>query len=58
MENNVYDIPTLKSQHAYLDHIIREEESHVWKNLIKIEALKKEKLKKKDELLRARLQCF
>lgn len=47
----------LRIQHAHLDMAIREEESHVWKNLIRIEQLKKEKLRKKDELLRNALQA-
>lgn len=45
-------LESLKIQHARLDSEIKEEESHVWKNLIRIEQLKKEKLRKKDELLR------
>lgn len=49
-------IESLKIQHARLDSEIKEEESHVWKNLIRIEQLKKEKLRKKDELLRRNLQ--
>lgn len=46
----------LETQHAQLDAAIKEEESHVWKNLIKIEEMKKEKLRKKDELLRQHLR--
>lgn len=46
----------LKVQHAYLEAAIHEEEQHVWKNLIKIEELKKQKLQKKDTLLRMALQ--
>lgn len=49
-------LESLKIQHAHLDMAIKEEESHVWKNLIRIEQLKKEKLRKKDELLRKALQ--
>ena len=52
MEYNMITIETLKSEHANLDAVIKEEESHVWKNLIRIEQLKREKLKKKDALLR------
>lgn len=48
---------SLKIQHAELDSAIREEESHVWKNMIRIEQLKKEKLRKKDEMLRRTLQA-
>lgn len=46
----------LKIRYALLDSTIKKEESHVWKNMIKIEQLKKEKLRKKDELLRKLLQ--
>ena len=46
------DIKTLQTQHAQLDNAIREEENHIWKDMIKIEQLKKAKLKKKDELLK------
>ena len=49
-------LESLKIQHASLDSEIKEEEIHVWKNLIRIEQLKKEKLRKKDELLRRTLQ--
>ena len=49
-------IERLKIQHAQLDAAIKEEESCVWKNMIRIEQLKKEKLRKKDELLRKSLQ--
>ncbi len=50
-------LESLKIQHARLDSAIRKEENHVWKNMIKIEQLKKEKLRKKDELLRRTLQA-
>ena len=49
-------LESLKIQHASFDSEIKEEERHVWKNLIRIEQLKKEKLRKKDELLRRTLQ--
>ncbi len=52
MEDIEIAIDSLRVQHAQLDALIREEENHVWKNLIKIEELKREKLRKKDELLR------
>lgn len=55
MENNA-TIESLRIEHAHLDSMIREEESHIWKNLIKIEQLKREKLHKKDQLLRQTLQ--
>lgn len=50
-------LESLKIQHARLDSEIKEEEQHVWKNMIRIEQLKKEKLRKKDELLRKTLQA-
>ena len=46
----------LKVQHAYLDASIRHEETLIWKNLVKIEELKKQKLKQKDDLLRQMIQ--
>ena len=48
---------SLKIQHAKLDSAIWEEESHVWKNRIRIEQRKKEKLRKKDEMRRRTLQA-
>ena len=48
-------LENLKIQHAYLDAAIRREEQYVWKNLIKIEELKKQKLKQKDAILRLSL---
>lgn len=56
MEPEKMNIESLRVQHAHLDAVIKEEETHVWKNLIKIEELKREKLRKKDELLRRNLQ--
>lgn len=56
MANTETCLESLKVQHAYLEATIREEEQHVWKNLIRIEELKKEKLRKKDALLRLSLQ--
>ena len=55
METNA-TVENLRAEHARLDAIIREEESHIWKNLIRIEELKREKLRKKDEILRHSLQ--
>ena len=45
-------VENLRIQHAHLDAVIKEEESHIWKNCIRIEELKKQKLRKKDEMLR------
>ena len=55
METNT-TVENLRAEHARLDAIIREEESHIWKNLIRIEELKREKPRKKDEILRHSLQ--
>ena len=57
MEHIDTTIENLKIQHAELDSMIKEEESHIWKNMIRIEQLKKEKLRKKDEMLRRNLQA-
>ncbi|MBE6444695.1 MAG: DUF465 domain-containing protein [Alphaproteobacteria bacterium] len=57
MEHVNSTLENLKIQHAELDSMIKEEESHIWKNMIRIEQLKKEKLRKKDELLRRTLQA-
>ncbi len=57
MEVEEISVETLRIQHAHLDAAIKEEEAHVWKNCIRIEELKKEKLRKKDELLRRTLQA-
>ena len=52
MEVETLTLENLRIQHAYLDAVIKEEESHIWKNCIRIEELKKQKLRKKDEMLR------
>ena len=52
MEVENISLENLRIQHAHLDAVIKEEESHIWKNCIKIEELKKQKLRKKDEMLR------
>ena len=46
------DLECLKAKHALLDRLAREEERHPWKNYVRIEELKKAKLKEKDKLLR------
>ncbi len=56
METLNTTVEDLRAEHARLDTLIREEECHIWKNLIRIEELKREKLRKKDELLRRNLQ--
>ena len=48
----------LKREHAFLDATIKAEETHTWKNIMKIEQLKKEKLRKKDQMLRMKLISF
>lgn len=47
MEVENISLENLRIQHAHLDAVIKEEESHIWKNCIKIEELKKQKLRKK-----------
>ncbi len=47
---------TLRIRHAQLDTLTRLEENHVWKNLIRIEELKRENLRKKETLLRQTLR--
>ena len=56
MEVENISLENLRIQHAHLDAVIKEEESHIWKNCIKIEELKKQKLRKKDEKLRRIMQ--
>ena len=46
-----------KIQHDKRDAVIREEEANIWKNMVRIEQLKREKLRKKDEILRKSLQA-
>lgn len=57
MESEI-TLESLRVKHALLDAAIKEEENHVWKNLAKIEELKREKLKRKDEILRMTLQSL
>lgn len=52
MEQNA-SLETMRVKHAMLDALIKEEESYIWKNLAKIETLKRSKLQKKDEILKA-----
>ena len=56
MEVENISLENLRIQHAHLDAVIKEEEYHIWKNCIKIEELKKQKLRKKDEMLRRIMQ--
>ena len=46
----------LRFEYVRLDMLTCKEEPHIWKNLIRIEQLKREKLREKNELLRKRLQ--
>lgn len=48
----------LRKEHAFLDAAIKSEEVHTWKNIQKIEQLKKEKLRKKDQMLRLKLLAY
>jgi len=56
MEYNLTSFELLKMD-VRLDRAIKEEETHVWKNLIRIEQLKRQKTKEKNTLLRNRIQC-
>ncbi len=49
-------LESLKLQDSCLDLAIKENESHVWKNLIRIEQIKKENLRRKDALMRSNMQ--
>lgn len=51
MEVENISLENLRIQHAHLDAVIKEEESHIWKNCIKIEELKKQKAQKKRRML-------
>ncbi len=46
----------LRFEYVRLDMLTCKEGPHIWKNLIRIEQLKREKLREKNELLRKRLQ--
>lgn len=56
MEYNLTSFEILKMD-VRLDTAIKDEEAHVWKNLIRIEQLKRQKTKEKNSLLRDRIQC-
>ena len=43
MEVENISLENLRIQHAHLDAVIKEEESHIWKNCIKIEKTKAQK---------------
>lgn len=47
MEVENISLENLRIQHAHLDAVIKEEESHIWKNCIKIEELKNKSSEKK-----------
>ena len=46
----------MRFEYVRLDMLTCKEEPHIWKNLIRIEQLKREKLREKNELLRKKLQ--
>ncbi len=46
----------LHFEHPKLDMLICKEGTHIWNNLIRIEQIKREKLREKHELLRKKLQ--
>lgn len=56
MEYIYKTIEKTKIKPLRLDSKFVKEEGYIWKNMIKIEQLKKETLRKKDELLRRTLQ--
>jgi len=56
METSETTVENPRIGHARLNSLICAEEKHIWKNLIRIEELKREKLRKKEELLRRNLQ--
>lgn len=47
MEVENISLENLRIQHAHLDAVIKEEESHIWKNCIKIEELKNKSSEKR-----------
>lgn len=55
MEYNLTSFEVLKMD-VRLDNTVKEEQL-IWKNLIKIEQLKRQKTKEKNSLLRNRIQC-
>ena len=57
MEYVYKTIESVKLCPIRFESVTKNTESHIWKNMIKIEQLKKEKLRKKDELLRRTLQA-
>ncbi len=57
MEYIYKTIESVKLCPIRFESVTKNTESHIWKNMIKIEQLKKEKLRKKDELLRRTLQA-
>lgn len=58
MEYSITTLETLKFNSKHIDAAIKEEdEGYVWKNLIRIEKLKHQKLREKDTILRRRIQC-
>jgi hypothetical protein len=56
MQYNLTSFEVLKMD-VRLNNAIKDKENHIWKNLIKIEQLKRQKNKEKDSLLRSRIQC-
>lgn len=56
MEKADATFETLRIRCAQPDTFTRLEENHVWKNLIRIEELKRENIRKKETLLRQALR--
>ena len=55
MGNIKINVDTLKQEHDKIELALQKEQSYVWKNITKIEKLKKAKLRKKDDILRESL---
>lgn len=56
MEYNLTSFELLEMD-VRLERVVKEEKALVWKNLIRIEQLKRQKTKEKNTLLRNRIQC-
>lgn len=55
MEVENISLENLRIQHAHLDAVIKEEESHIWKTALRLKN-SKTKAQKKDEMLRRIMQ--
>lgn len=57
MAYNLTSFEVLKMDVQLLNPALKDEEAHIWKNLIKVEQLKRDLLKKKNATLRQCIQC-